>query len=227
MKRVDWCLVRPAKPGATGVAALEGEIAVLVEQAAEEVLTEEELERLVALEDEQEEQTVLMCDAVAAPRVEDDPDWESRICDEYADTDTDLELEEYLELRAKDPDCDRCPFASPYSLYPLDPCEFSAGPLFVILGDAAVHAAAKRAMGPAEMGELADAIDTAAARGFREVPEVDARDFLKRAAHFLRFWGRHGFSVKPVEPDELPPIMTESEPPDGPDDPGEPSSYLH
>lgn len=227
MKRVDWCLVRPAKPGAIGVAAVEGEIAALVARASEEVLTEDELLRLIALEDEHDALTVLMCDAVGAPRVEDDPDWESRACDEFADSDTDLELEEYLELRRKDPDCERCPFASPYSLYPLEPCEFSVGPLFHILGDPGVHALAKQRMGPPEMNELADAIDAASAGGFRAVAELDAGEFLKQATHFLRFWARHGFGVEPVEPDELPRILTETDPFEGPDDPGEPSSYLH
>jgi len=226
MKRVDWQLLRPPRPGAEGVDEVEREIDVMVERATEQVLTEPELAVLLELEDQHEGMTIPACEAVDAPRLEDDPDWESRVLDEYAETDTDIELEEYLELRRRDPDCERCPFSSPYSLFPLDPCEFSAGPLFVILDDPALLAVAVAPMGPAEMRWLAAAIDEALTRGaWHPLAELDAQDFLRKASYFLRLWSRHGFGVRPQVIDDLAEIVTSEESSRGSGESGE--SYLH
>ena len=139
MKRLDWHLIRPPRPDAGEVSEIIRRIDELVQTATEKVLDEEELALLLELEDLHDKRTTSACDAVGAPRVEDDPDWESRVIDEYADTDTHLDLEDYLDLRRREPDCERCPFASPYSLFPLDPCEFSAGALQRVLDDPALY----------------------------------------------------------------------------------------
>ncbi|TNF26839.1 MAG: hypothetical protein EP329_20570 [Deltaproteobacteria bacterium] len=228
MKRVDWHLMRPPRADAREVASLEHRIDELVQRATEKVLDEEELAVLLDLEQLHEQRTISACDAVGAPRVEDDPDWESRVIDEYADTDTDLDLEDYLEVRRAEPDCERCPFASPYSLFPLDPCEFSAGALLRVVQDADVRRRATEPMAPADMLALADALERlVAARAWEEIVELDAEDYLKKAIFFLRLWARHGFRLRPVATDEEAPILTPDGPMGGSPDDGEPSPVLH
>ncbi|PKN58425.1 MAG: hypothetical protein CVU56_06050 [Deltaproteobacteria bacterium HGW-Deltaproteobacteria-14] len=228
MKRLDWHLIRPPRPGAAEVAEIEHRIDELVHRATEKVLDEDELTRLLDLEDLHDERTIATCEAVGAPRVDDDPDWESRTIDEYADTDTDLDLEEYLELRRAEPDCERCPFASVYSLFPLDPCEFAAGGLLQVVTDGDVRRQVAEPMDAGQMVALADALERVMAEGrWEHIVELDAEDYLKKAVFFLRLWARHGFRVRPVATDEEAPILTPDGPIGGSYDDGEPSPLLH
>lgn len=228
MKRLDWHLIRPPRPGAAEVTDIERRIDELVQRATEKVLDDDELALLLDLEDLHDERTIAACEAVSAPRVDDDPDWESRSIDEYADTDTDLDLEEYLDLRRAEPDCERCPFASPYSLFPLDPCEFSAGGVLQVVTDPDVRRQAAEPMDPAQMLALADALEVALAEHrWEPIVELDAEDYLKKAVCFLRLWARHGFRVRPVATDEEAPILTPDGPSGGSHDDGEPSPVLH
>lgn len=234
MKRLDWHLVRPARPGSVGVPELERRIDELVERATEKVLDDEELAQLLELEDLHDSETISTCEAVGAPRVEDDPDWEGRTIDEYAETDTDLDLEEYLEIRRSEPDCERCPFASAYSLFPLDPCEFSAGALWQVTSSPAILRIAGRTMSEADMNALATAVEAALEAGqYTPVAALDASDYLRKAAAFLRLWARHGFRVRAVAADEEAPVLTPDAPPDpatedeDEDDDSDPSPVLH
>lgn len=228
MKRLDWHLIRPPRPDAAEVEEIERHIDELVQRATEKVLDDKELARLLDLEDLHDERTVAACEAVAAPRVDDDPDWESRVIDEYGDTDTDLDLEEYLDMRRAEPDCERCPFASSYSLFPLDPCEFSAGALLLVIADRDIRRRASEPLEPPQMLALAGALDRVIAeRSWEAIAELDAEDYLKKAAFFLRLWARHGFRVRPVATDEEAPILTPDGPMGGHHDDGEPSPVLH
>lgn len=229
MKRLDWHLVRPPRPGVDNVSDVEQRINGLVQRATEKVLDDEELDELVELEERHEGLTISSCDAVGAPRVEDDADWESRVIDEYAETDTDLDLEEYLDLRRLDHDCERCPFASPYSVYPLDPCEFSAGALSAVVHDPRVIALATRPMDGVAMIELAELLDAALVAGaWTPIGALDAADYLRKASFFLRFWSRNGFAIKPIAVDEEAPILTHDRPRgESDEESGEPSPVLH
>lgn len=228
MKRVDWQLIRPPKPRAKGVAAVVRKIDALVGMATESVLGEDALEELVALEERHEALTVAPCEAVSAPRVDDDPDWETRTIDEYAEGDLDMELEDYLELRRGEPDCERCPYAQPYSVFPMDPCEFSAGALLEIVPDRALLSMAMAPMAAAEMRAVADGLEALVeAQAYRQSAAVDALDYLKKAIFFLRFWSKLDFGVRPLSLDDMDAVLT----PDGPiGDVGpsdEPPPFLH
>ena len=176
----------------------------LVTREAAGELDAEDGRLLEEVEETYLDSTVPHCDAVHAPYVGDDPHWETRMLDEFAESDADLELEVYLELRRSEPDCERCPYASPYSLFPMDPCEFSAGLLEHILADGALQAQAARAMTPDEMRAYADGLEQALAAGrWRDIEIVDVADYLSKAAHFLRFWADHGFAILPTDIDEV------------------------
>ncbi len=229
MKRLDWTLIRPPRPNkksARLVDQIEQRIELRIREAQRRVLTPTEVEKIADLEDRLDNHTIAACEAAHAPRVEDDPDWENRIVDEYAESENDFELDEYLELRRKEFDCDRCPHAAVYSLYPQDPCEISVGPLLDALSDKALLEQLQTPMGPEDMASLATLLDEArTAQTFTAIPGIDTADLLEKAAHYLRFWGQLGFGVRPELVDEEPPILT----PDGASGPpeGEPSSFLH
>lgn len=229
MKRLDWCLVRPPREGVDNLPEIDRRIGELVQRATEKVLDDDEIDELLALEERHESLTVSSCEAAGAPRVEDDADWESRIIDEYAEADTDLDLEDYLELRRLDHDCESCPFASPYSVYPLDPCEFSAGALFDVLADPQVVALATSPMDGRAMLTLAGLLERALSDGvWCPIDALDAADYLRKAVFFLRFWSRYGFEIKPIATDDEAPILTHDHPFSEPDeDSGEPSPVLH
>jgi len=229
MKRLDWTLIRPPRPNkksARLVDQIEQRIELRVRESQRRLLTPAEVEKLADLEDRLDNHTLAACEAAHAPRVEDDPDWENRIVDEYAESENDFELDEYLELRRKEFDCDRCPHAAVYSLYPQDPCEISVGPLLDALSDKALLALLLTPMGPEDMNGLAARLDEVrSAQTFAAIPGIDAADLLERSAHYLRFWGQLGFGIRPELIDEEAPILT----PDGPAGPpeGEPSGFLH
>ena len=178
-------------------------------EARRRVLREREVEELVELEERLDGMTLSACEAVHAPRVEDDPDWESRLVDEFAGADTDLELEEYLEIRKREFDCDRCPFASEYSLYPQDPCEMSLGPLYVAVADPAIKARFLAPMGPEDMRALADTLDVVIqAGGLTPQRGVDVQDMAGKAVEYLRLWAKVGFGILPELVANEPPIQT-------------------
>ncbi|MFO0751275.1 MAG: hypothetical protein U1F43_37245 [Myxococcota bacterium] len=216
MSRLDWQLIRPARPGKKHARILdevEPAIEAKVHEATQRVLEAREVAELCDLEDRQDNATIASCEAAHAPRVGDDPDWETRVVDEYADADTEMELEEYLEMRRREFDCDRCPHASPWSLHPQDPCEISVGVLDAALHDDDLRARLRRAMGPDDMTALATDLETAQSKNELEaLPEVDVAAALQGATRFLRFWARLGFGVRPELVSELEPIQT----PDGP-----------
>lgn len=229
MKRLDWTLIRPPRPSKKSVRLvdeLEQKIEHRVREARRRVLSPAEVEKLATLEDRLDNHSIAACEAAHAPRVEDDPGWENRIVDEYAESDNDYELDEYLDIRKREFDCDRCPHAALYSLYPQDPCEISVGPLLDALEGSDTVARLTVPMGPDDMGELAALFDAArASRSFVEVAGLDIADLLEKSAHYLRFWGQLGFGVKPELIDEEEPIQTPENSSGGAND--EPSGLLH
>ncbi len=226
MKRLDWRLIRPFRAGACREPSVADEVERLVEQAVTQGLVGEEMAELVALEERYQALTVPPCEAVSAPRLEDDPDWESRLIDEYGESDLDLELEDYLSARRREHDCERCPYASPYSLFPMDPCEFSAGALEVVLDDEDLWLRAQQAMTPPAMVALATDLAAALAQGrYRGLDELDARDYLEKAIFFLRFWADLGFAVRPARLDQ--PDEDAARDLRAADDPGETPPVLH
>ncbi len=228
MKRLDWTLIRPARPGKKigRVDELEARLAARVKEASRRVLTPAEVDKLVELEDRLEGLTIAACEAGHAPRVEDDPEWEHRIVDEFATSNTDYEREEYLDIRRREFDCDRCPHAALYSLYPQDPCEMSVGPLLDAIEEADVLTRLIEPMGPDDMREIADALsELREQRRFGTVPGLDSADLIDKAVAHLRFWGKLGFGIKPELIDDEDPIQT----PEGPIGPpsSDSSSLLH
>ncbi|MCC6621007.1 MAG: hypothetical protein IT385_07115 [Deltaproteobacteria bacterium] len=214
--RIDWQLIRPARPGKKYARALdevEAKIEAHLHEATLRVLTPAEVGALTALEDRQDNASIAACEAAHAPRVADDPDWEARLVDEYAESDTDMELDEYLEVRAREFDCERCPHASALSLYPQDPCEVSVGPIEDALVDETLAAALREAMGPDDMRALAERLEAAlTADRLRAVEGLDVADLVREAVRFLRFWSRLGFGVRPEVVSELAPIQTDEGP---------------
>jgi len=202
VRRLDWRLVGPGRDADT-----DGELLFRAYQEAYErarhALPGSRADRTLSdLEWVWTDGTVAPCEAVDAPRVSDDPDWRPRIVDEYGETETDMDLEDYLAMRADERDCERCPYATPYSLFPMDPCEFSAGALEEILRAPALVRRLREPQGPQEMLDLAGHIDEALRRGdVREVPFLDTRDYVSKAVHFLRFWAQRGFHIFPEDID--------------------------
>jgi len=150
-----------------------------------------------------EEASAFKCDVVEAPRVEDDPDWESRVIDEYGESDVVLELEEYLDERRIEPDCESCPYANRYSIYPMDPCEFSPGGLLHALeAHTELCDRLQENMSPDQMLSAAASVAQVLEQAtFADLEVVDTRDYLDQAVQFLRFWARHGFSVRATDLD--------------------------
>ena len=199
MKRIDWHLLRPPKHESQDAhEAVDGILQCL--QATNRFGENRETdEALAKIEIRYEELTISPCEASAAPLVGDDPDWETRTIDEFAEVDTDLELEEYLELRRVDSDCERCPYASPYSLYPMAPCEYSAGGLVAVLKSPELAANAAQVMVPEDMYAYANALEAVIKAGqLEEHQGVHAEDYVTKAVLFLRFWAKLGFTVVPV-----------------------------
>jgi hypothetical protein len=205
MRRLDWQLVRPPKDGklsdALGMAEI---IRRLVHREARGLLSAEDQSLLLHSEDTYTRTTLSTCKAVGAPVVDDDPHWQTRIIDEFSDSDAEIDLAEYLELRSKEPDCERCPYTSPYSLFPMDPCEFSAGALEVVLLDVDIWEQARQRMDPAAMRALAGLLDQARIdEEYRSSDAIDSADYLLKASYFLTFWADIGFGILPIELDDL------------------------
>ena len=205
MRRLDWQLVHP-----NGVGDLDESLQMmrlirrLATKAARRALSEDELELFAGTEAAYYGETLNHCEAVEAPLVEDDPDWEPRIVDEYAEGDSDLELEDYLDIRRREPDCANCPFVSPYSLYPMAPCEFSAGALEEILTAPELIKRLALPMKPAGMHALANDLEAAHSGGcWRPMPAMNSEDYLNKAVLFLRFWADHGFALLPTDVDRV------------------------
>ena len=200
MRRIDWQLVGPLRADDGRGEELVEELRRVEEEAASRPEDQALLARLRELDDACAEASLSPCEAVGAPLVGDDPDWETRVIDEFAGLDLELELEEYLGQRSREPDCERCPYATPYSLYPMAPCEFAAGGLEEILRDAEQLDAALAAMGPEAMAALATSLDQTLRAGHWLASEVlEVPDYLEKAVCFLRFWSEHGFGVEPVD----------------------------
>jgi hypothetical protein len=198
MRRIDWLLVPPIRADDAEGRQIEITLGRLLERATREGVDAEASEELHALKALYDTHTVRACDAVGAPRVEDDPDWEPRILDEFAETDLDDEMEAYLDARRQDPDCERCPYASPYSLYPMDPCEFGAGALDTLLTDEALREAICVPSDPDTMLNLAKRLQEAMRSGrHTNSPVVHVQDYVEKAVFFLRFWAERGFSIFP------------------------------
>lgn len=198
MRRIDWLLVPPVRPDDDEGAQIQTALGRLLERANREGLDADEIEEAGAMAILYEGHTVSACEAVGAPIVEDDPDWETRVLDEYAEADLDEELESYLESRRQHPDCERCPYASPYSLYPMDPCEFGAGALDDLLTDEALRETIQTPADPKAMMDLANRLQEAIDGGRHTQSEVvHVRDYVEKAIFFLRFWAERGFSVFP------------------------------
>jgi hypothetical protein len=205
MRRLDWQLVRPMRSGEAG-ASMESALIVrrLVTREAADDLSPDDAALLEELEVSYEADTISPCEAVGAPIVQDDPEWESRLVDEFAESDVDVELEEFLEMRKSDPDCERCPHASPYSVFPMDACEFSAGALEVVLLDPEPRVQAARPMDADAMVAYADTLEAALRDGrFRPSDALDVGDYLASAVRFLRFWAERGFAILPGDIDEI------------------------
>ncbi len=227
MRRLDWQLVQPhSEEGVSSSLPVLRSIHRLVAREARDELDEEDRSVLFELEATYRETTTTTCAAVSAPRIASDPGWQSRAIDEYAELDTDLDLEEYLELRQKEPDCERCPYVSPYGLYPMNPCEFGAGALEQVLTDADLARRAAEPMDPVAMVALATALEAARDEDrFRRIEAVDAEHYLSMAAHFLRFWADAGFGVLPTDIDELIDFQDDEPMPAREEEDGEPTTY--
>jgi hypothetical protein len=202
MTRLDWLLVRPARHGrrrADTIRQLEEAIAARVSAARERLLSERAVDELVALEERLEDLTTSTCEAVNAPIVRDDPDHVERLREEFASRDDDLDFGTFASERIDEFDCERCPFSSRYSLYPVNPCEINAGPLLTSLAHYPELAARVRLpMGPAEMQQLAASLRGVIATGsILPVEGLDARDHLAMCTTFLESWAARGFSVRP------------------------------
>lgn len=205
MRRLDWQLVRPPKEGElSDVLGIAEIIRRLVHREARGLLAPEDQTLLLHTEEEYTQSTVSSCKAVEAPVVEDDPHWQTRIIDEFGESDAEMDLAEYLDIRRKEPDCERCPYTSPYSLFPMDPCEFSAGAIEAVLVDPELVEQARQRMNPDDMRALAGRLDAARKEErYRPSDVVDAADYLLKASYFLYFWADLGFGVLPIELDEL------------------------
>jgi len=202
VRRLDWRLVGPGRDADTDGGALFRAYQEAYERARLALPGSREDRTLSDLEWVWTDGTIAPCEAVDAPRVSDDPDWRPRIVDEYGETETDVDLEDYLATRAEERDCERCPYATPYSLFPMDPCEFSAGALEDVLQDPALIERLAQPQGPPEMRDLAARLDGALRRSeVREVSYLDTRDYVSKAVHFLRFWANHGFHIFPEDID--------------------------
>ena len=212
--RLDWELIAPPASGEDRK-HLEARVSLeaCYRRALESPGDTTALAALAEAEHEVDEVSLFKCVVVRAPRVEDDPDWESRVIDEYGDSDIAMEMEEYLEERRTEPDCESCPYANRYSIYPMDPCEFSAGGLLQVLqAHHELTQVIRSNMEPDEM--LACAASIAAvveAEDFEELQVVDTRDYLLEAIQFLRFWARHGFFVRATLLDEDMVIQAQAE----------------
>lgn len=221
MKRLDWTLIRPPRPSRKNIPLkkqqrrieeLESAIETRVHEATKRLLSEAEVDQLADLEERLEDLTIASCEAARAPRVGDDPDWENRLVDEFGDADTDLDLDDYLEQRRNDFDCERCPHAAFYSLYPQDPCEISVGPLLQVIDNDRLARAITRPMGPDDMRTIAIDLERALESGhFKTLAEVDAADLLHKSIDYLRFWARLGFGIRPELVDDEVALQT----PDG------------
>jgi hypothetical protein len=203
MKRIDWRLIRPSRDDtvegqriALALVQFWNRLADIREGGSDE-------SHLIELEKRYEELTVSQCEASGAPKIADDTDWETRMLEEYETLDIDEDVEDFLEIRSSEPDCERCPYASNYSLFPMDPCEFSAGALDEVLLDAGLIEQVSRAMKPDEMLSFAGRLEHVVnERQFQEHPAVHAEDYLEKTISFLRFWSALGFSLYPALLDE-------------------------
>ena len=205
MRRLDWQLIRPRTTGRLGDSF---ETVVLIRRLSQKHLqvglNEAEASVLNEAETSYLDKTRSCCDAVAAPSVCDSPDWESRLVDDYALDETDEDLETYIEARQNEPDCTRCPAVSPYSVFPIAPCEFSAGELEQIVPDEDLRRRLSVRMNPEEMRELARLFEITLDSGtYVQSRRVDSEAYLIGAIAFLRGWAERGFGVLPIETDEF------------------------
>ncbi len=199
MTRIDWHLFRPPRQEGEETQDLVDTVLRCLQDTNRFGESRETDEALAKVEERYRALTVSPCEAASAPVVADDPDWETRAVDEFAESDTDLELEEYLELRRVEPDCERCPYASPYSLYPMAPCEFSAGGLSEVLEGPELSARASEIMIPDDMITYAQILENAVAAGrLRDHEGVNSEDYVAKAILFLRFWAKLGFTIVPI-----------------------------
>lgn len=202
MTRLDWLLVRPPRTGkkrTETIREIEDNIGLLVHESSRKLLTEAQIDLLSNLEADLEDLTLSTCEAVNAPRLKDAPDADDRLEAEYEDEDTDEDFAAWRAQRAEDFDCECCPFASPYSLYPVNPCEMNGGPLLDILADhPSLCKQAQRPMTPAKMLALAAIVDECLTNGaFRSTEGLDAADYLQHVRRFLTRWASFGFGIIP------------------------------
>lgn len=197
MHRVEWRLVHPVREGHRDRVEELG--AELMELDASRTAGLGDDERAWVIESELAALTIPPCEATGAPRVGDSPDWERRALLEFHEDDPldePMDFEDYAELRRLDYDCARCPYRTPYTAWPLRPCELAAHPLTDLVPDERAIELALSDLEPPEMLELAGLLDDLRREGrATPTPEVDAADFLTKASLFLRFWATLGFSV--------------------------------
>ena len=205
MHRIEWRLLHPIRDGCRDrVEALTAELGEL--DGTRPVLAVPDPGLVDHLTTELARLTVSPCEAAGAPILEDSPDWERRLLVEFHEDDqsTDaIDFDDYVTQRRGDPDCERCPYSTPYTLFPLNPCEFAAGALLDVLDDESVLDRVVEEMEPPEMIGLATELEVVRDEGrFLAAESVDSHDYLSKAALFLRFWAGLGFSVAPFGPDE-------------------------
>jgi len=227
MKRIDWHLFRPLKIESSDAQEIVDTMLSCLQDTHRFGGDADTDATLAKTEPRYQTLTVSPCEAAHAPLIGDDPDWETRTIEEFAEVDTDLELEEYLDLRRTDSDCERCPYANPYSLFPMAPCEYSAGGLASILVEPRLAARASEIMLPEDMIAYADALDRAIEEGqIREHQGVHAEDYVSKAVLFLRFWAKHRFTIVPVTWPEAD-LLAAAPPVDEPDQALEHHRMLH
>lgn len=198
MHRLEWRLAHPIRDGHRDrVEELGAELTDLEAERPSVVGPEDS--RYLQLGRELASLTIPPCEATGAPRVGDSADWEQRLLIEFHEgdhLDDPLDFSEYAELRREDYDCARCPYRTPYTGWPLDPCELVADPLLDLIEDERALEMSLSDLEPPEMIELADLLDSMRREGrYIPAPEVDALDLLTKASLFLRFWADLGFSV--------------------------------
>lgn len=202
MKRLDWLLVRPPRVGKRRTDAmrdLEDGIGLLVTESRRVLLSEAQVDMITNFEADYELLTLSTCEAVNAPRLKDSEDANERLEAEFEDEDTDEDFATWSAERAEDFDCENCPFASPYSLYPVNPCEMNGGPLLEILAaHPQICKQAQRNLTPNKMLALAALIDECLInKDYQDIEGLDAEDYLQHARRFLTHWASLGFGLNP------------------------------
>jgi|GEM_PF-5480085 len=147
------------------------------------------------------------CDLAGAKRMKARPDFDEvarKVFEEEVE-ESDLTLEDFKEMFAEQPDCEKCSSLLPYSHEDVDPCETT--PMFIeeLVRDPAVIEKVQFEMEPAAMLELADDLQRILDDGSfsTEKPEdageeFEPKEYLVGMVRFLRTWAERGCKLSPA-----------------------------